>query len=86
MADAAELRARLDFRKRALKRLRDAYIAIAEGGVKAYMIDDRQLNKLDLPDLLKQIKELEEEVDELESRLDDGAKPRRAFGIVPMNW
>ena len=57
MASAVELRARLDFWQTALKKLREAYLALVDGGVKSYMIDDRQLTRFDLPALEKQIEE-----------------------------
>lgn len=85
MADAVELRARLDFRQRALTRLRDAYIKLIEGGVKSYMIDDRQLTKFDLPALKKEIEALEDEIDELEAALAN-TRPRKAFGVIPRDW
>ncbi len=83
--DKVELRARLDFRQRALTRLRDAYIKLVEGGVKSYMIDDRQLTKFDLPALKKEIKDLEDEIDGLENEL-ARIRPRKAFGVIPRDW
>lgn len=85
MADAVELRARLDFRQRALTRLRDAYVKLVEGGVKSYTIDDRQLTKFDLPALKNEIKALEGEIDELEGLLAN-TRPRKAFGVIPRDW
>lgn len=85
MADAVELRARLDFWKKALEKLRNAYIALLDGGVKSYMIDDRQLTRLDLPELKKQIEDAEKKVDELEALL-SGAKARRSVGVIPRDW
>ena len=85
MASAVELRARLDFWQTALKKLRDAYLALVDGGVKSYMIDDRQLTRSDLPAPEKQIEEAEAKVDELEELL-NGQRPRRAFGVIPRDW
>lgn len=83
--DKTEIRARLEFRKKALSRLRKAYIALLDGGVKSYTIDDRQLTRFDLPDLKNAIEQMEDEVDELEAQL-KGRRPRKAFGIVPRDW
>ena len=69
MSNKVELRARLDFWQAALKKLRTAYLALVDGGVKSYMIDDRQLTRFDLPALQKQIEEAEAKVDELENPL-----------------
>ncbi|NCE66078.1 hypothetical protein D1159_16195 [Pseudoflavonifractor sp. 524-17] len=85
MANKVELRARLDFWQEALKKLRKAYLALVDGGVKSYMIDDRQLTRFDLPALQKQIEEAEAKVDELENLL-NGQHPRRAFGVLPRDW
>ena len=83
--DKTEIRARLEFRKKALSRLRKAYLALLDGGVKSYTIDDRQLTRFDLPDLKNAIEQMEDEVDELEAQL-KGRRPRKAFGIVPRDW
>ncbi len=85
MADMTELKARLEFRKTALEKLRKAYLALVDGGVKSYMIDDRQLTRFDLPALKKEIEEAEKEVDQLTNAL-NGARPRRAFGVIPCDW
>ena len=85
MADKVEIKARLEFRKEALKKLRAAYLALVDGGVKSYTIDDRTLTRFDLPALKKEIEDAEKDVDSLTAQL-NGRKPRRAFGIVPMDW
>lgn len=83
--DKVELRARLEFRQKSLSKLRKAYLALLDGGVKSYTIDDRQLTRFDLPDLKNAIEQMEDEVDELETQL-KGRRPRKAFGIVPRDW
>lgn len=85
MADRAELQARLEFRKTALAQLREAYLALVSGGVKSYTIDDRTLTKFDIHRLKKEIADMENEVDALESML-NGKKARKAFGVVPRDW
>lgn len=83
--DRTEKRARLEFRKEALAELRKAYLALLKGGVKSYTIADRSLTRLDLGALAGEIKELEDEIDELEAGL-FGKRPRKAFSVVPRNW
>lgn len=83
MATRVEIQKRLAFRKEALALLYDAYRQLSSGGVKSYMIDDRQLTRYDLPDLMEQIKALETEIDDLEGQL-YGLRARRAFGIIPL--
>lgn len=85
MADMVELRARLQFRKEALTKLRKAYLALVDGGVKSYTIDDRALTRFDLPDLKREIEDAEKVVDELTAQL-SGKKPRRAFAVLPRDW
>lgn len=85
MADKVELRARLEFYKEALQKLRKAYLALVDGGVKSYTLDDRELTRFDLPDLRKEIENAEKVIDDLTAQL-NGKKPRRAVGIVPRDW
>ena len=85
MASKVTIKKRLAFRERALDRLYDAYEALLKGGVKSYMIDDRQLTRLDLPALAEEIREMESEIDALTDLL-AGAKGRRAFGVLPRDW
>ena len=85
MPDMTELKERRDFRKAVLSNLRVAYINLVKGGVKSYMIDDRQLTRLDLPELKKEIKELEEEIDALDVEI-SGKRPRKAFAVIPRDW
>lgn len=85
MADRTEIRARLEFQKEKLAKLRKAYLALLDGGVKSYTIDDRSLTRFDLETLRDEIAEAEKKVDELTAML-NGRKPRKAFGIVPRDW
>lgn len=85
MADKTELKARLEFRKEALTKLRKAYLALIDGGVKSYMIENRQLTRFDLPDLKKEIEDTEREIDDLTSQL-SGNKRRRAVAVLPRDW
>lgn len=48
--DKVELRARLDFWQSALSKLRAAYLALVDGGVKSYVIDEPRADRAsDLP-------------------------------------
>ena len=79
------LKARLDFWRSALVKLREAYLALLDGGVKSYRIGNEELTRLDLASLEKRIEEAEKQVDELEALLDGGAA-RRAYAVLPMDW
>ncbi len=83
--DKTEIKARLEFWKSALSKLRAAYLALVDGGVKSYTIDDRQLTRFDLPSLKDEIKEAEKKVDELTALLSN-KRPRKAFGVIPRDW
>ncbi|NLM85542.1 MAG: hypothetical protein GX171_02485 [Clostridiales bacterium] len=76
---------RLVFHQAALEKLQAAYLALVEGGVQSYTIDDRSLTRFDLPRLMEEIRTEERVVDELTSLL-NGGKRRRAFAILPRDW
>jgi len=79
------IRKRLDFWNKTLDQLMDAYTALISGGVKSYTIDNRQLTRFDLPALKKEIEDAEKKIDALTNEL-NGQRPRKAFGIVPMDF
>lgn len=85
MASKTLIQKRIAFREKALEKLCDAYTALVEGGVKSYMIDDRQLTRFDLPALSEEIRTLESELDALNGELNGGG-PRKAFAIIPRDW
>ncbi len=85
MASKTELRARLEFWQEALKKLREAYLYLLDGGVKSYRLGNEELTRLDLTALQKRIEEAEKKVDELET-LVNGGRSRQAFAVVPMDW
>lgn len=85
MKDKTELKARLEFWRKALKNLRIAYLALLDGGVKKYTIDDRSLTRFDLPELKKEIEEAEAKVDELEALL-NGKRTRKSVAVIPRDW
>ena len=79
------IQARLTFHQQALDKLQAAYLALVDGGVQSYSIDDRSLTRFDLPKLMEEIRKEENEVDQLTALLRGGAR-RKAFGIVPRDW
>lgn len=85
MIDRVELRARLEFYKNLLTKLREAYLTLLDGGVKSYTIGQRSLTRFDISALKDEIAQEEHKVDELTAML-AGKKPRKAFGIVPRDW
>lgn len=75
----------LEYWKTTLRKLMDAYLALVEGQVKSYSIDDRELTRLDLPSLKNAINDAEAKVAQYENLI-AGQKPRKAFSIVPRDW
>lgn len=80
-----EIRIRLEFWRSSLEKLRKAYLALVDGGVKSYTIDDRSLTRFDIPQLRKEIENAEKKVDELSAML-QGKRARKVFGVTPRNW
>ncbi len=85
MASVTELKDSLAFWKSAQAKLRAAYLALLEGGVKSYTIDDRQLTRFDIPDLQKELEAADKKVNELTALL-SGRRARKAFGVIPRDW
>lgn len=83
--DKALIEERLQYWKTTLGKLMDAYVALLNGGVKSYTIDDRTLTKFDIASLRRAIDDAEKKIDEYEALL-NGMQPRKAFGIVPRDW
>ena len=83
--DQTELKARLEFKRQALTKAREAYLAILDGGVSSYSLGSRSATKLELEKLKAQIDSLEKEVDALEAEL-NGGKARKAVGVVLEDW
>lgn len=85
MPNKVEIRARLTFWRSSLKKLREAYLTLLDGGVKSYKIGNEELTRLDLVSLQKRMEETEKKVDELELLLEDH-KPRRSFYVTPQDF
>ena len=79
------IQSRLTFHQQALDMLQAAYLALVDGGVQSYSIDDRSLTRFDLPKLMEEIRKEENEVNQLTALLSGGVR-RKAFGIVPRDW
>ena len=82
MASKTVIEQRIRYRTEALEKLYAAYTALAEGGVKSYTIDDRELTRYDLAAIGDEIRRLENEIDELGALLDGGSR-RKAVAVVP---
>ena len=85
MTDKKDLSIRLNFWRSTYEKLTAAYIALVDGRVKSYTIDDRQLTRFDLDTLRDEIEEAGKKIDELTALL-NGRRPRKAFGVIPRDW
>ncbi len=85
MANETEIRARLEFWREALQRLREAYLALLDGRAKSYKLGNEEVTRLDLTSLQRRIEEAEAKVDELEAA-SNSRKARRAFFAAPQDW
>ena len=85
MASKQDIKERLDFRRKALTAAQEAYTALLSGQVQSYAIGSRNLTRLDLAQLKREIDALEKEIDEL-TAVQSGKSRRRALGVVPRDW
>ena len=81
----ADIKIDIEFHKNAKKKLQDAYLAIADGGVQSYSIGSRSLTKHDLEKIRSEIAGHDKAIAELTAAL-NGRGRRRAVGIVPRDW
>ena len=81
----ADMYTDLEFHNIAKRKLQDAYLAIAEGGVQSYSIGSRSLTKHDLKKIREEIAGHDKAISELTAAL-IGNRRRKAVGIVPRDW
>ncbi len=79
------LKKRIEVKEKALDAAYLAYQSLMEGNVQRYVLGSRELTKLDLEKLGKEISKLENELEELESLLNGGAR-RKAVAVIPRDW
>lgn len=82
-----EIEKKIEDKKERLEAYRTRELEILKGGVQSYGIGSRNITRysVDLTSMRKAIKELEDEIADLEALL-NGGKPRKAVGIVPRDW
>ena len=81
----ADMYVDLEFHNLAKRKLQDAYLAIAEGGVQSYSIGSRSLTKHDLKKIREEIAGHDKAISELTAAL-IGNRRRKAVGVVPRDW
>lgn len=80
-----EMREKITFHKAALSKLREAYLALADGGVQSYTIGSRSLTKFDLSKISEEIAAHEKAIREMEAVMNGGSR-RKAVGAVIRDW
>lgn len=68
-----------------ITKLTDAKLALVDGGVKSYTVDDRSLTRFDIDKLSKEIDEAVNKRAEYAAIM-NGKKPRRAVGVIPRDF
>ena len=79
------LKKRIEVKEKALDAAYLAYQSLMEGNVQRYVLGSRELTKLDLEKLGNEITKLENELEELESLLNGGAR-KKAVAVIPRDW
>lgn len=79
------LKKRIEVKEKALDAAYIAYQSLMEGNVQRYVLGSRELTKLDLEKLGNEIAKLENELEELKSLLNGGAR-RKAVAVIPRDW
>lgn len=79
------LQKRLDRLLKHYDALWEAYDALVSGGVKSYMIGDRQLSRFDLDEIKNDLEDTELKIAETEALL-GGRSVRKAVGVIPRDW
>lgn len=87
MNEREELQRRLQEERERLEAYRARELEMLRGGVQSYGIGSRNVARynLDLNSIREAIKEIEQTIDELESRL-RGGNVRRAMGVIIKDW
>ena len=68
-----------------ITKLCEAKLALVDGRVKSYTIDDRSLTRFDLGALSAEIDDAVRKKAEYEA-IANGRRPRKAFAVIPRQW
>lgn len=85
MISREEARALYEHYDKLVEKLVDAKLALVEGGVKSYTIDDRSLTRFDIDKLGMEIDDAVRKRSEYEALM-NGRKTRKAVAVVPRDF
>ena len=80
-----EAKALYEYYSKLIDKLTAAKLALVEGGVKSYTIDNRSLTRFDIDTLSSEINDAIRKRDEYRNIM-NGARARKAFGIIPRDF
>lgn len=81
----AEARVMVEYYSALIDKLMAAKLALVDGGVKSYSIDDRTLTRFDLDTLGRELDDAIKKKAEYEA-IAEGKKARKAVGCIPRDW
>ena len=81
----AEAKIMYEYYAALVDKLMNAKLALVDGGVKEYRIDDRSVTRFDIDMLTDELEDAIKKRDEYEALL-NGGKRRKAVGFVPRDW
>jgi hypothetical protein len=85
MISRAQAQAMYEYYDKLISKLMDAKMALLNGGVKSYTIDDRSLTRFDLDRLTDEIDQAVLKRAEYEALM-NGRAPRKAVAVVPRDY
>lgn len=81
----AQAKVMYDYYSALVDKLMKAKLALVDGGVKSYTIDDRSLTRFDIDKLTDELDDAIRKRDEYAAIMNGGTS-RRAVGFVPRDW
>ncbi len=81
----AEAKVMYEYYSALVDKLLKAKLALVDGGVKSYTIDDRSLTRFDIDKLTDELEDAIRKRDEYEALMNGGTS-RRAVGFVPRDF
>lgn len=85
MISREQAKAMYEYYGKLIEKLTAAKLALVDGGVKSYTIDDRSLTKFDIDKLGSEIEDAVRKRSEYEAIM-NGKRPRKAVAVIPRDF